>query len=115
MENVRVLVIDDEPSRTLFASILDADGWRIEPGARAEQALELLRQGPWHLVLANLAMTRLDGPPFALLKELAEADGPPQVLFLLPAVSEERLRHSLKQLNLAYTTKPIRLYDLLQQ
>ncbi|MFQ5927259.1 MAG: hypothetical protein ACE5MH_07475, partial [Terriglobia bacterium] len=37
------------------------------------------------------------------------------VLFLLPAASEEHLRQHFRRLNLAYTTKPIRLYDLLQQ
>ncbi len=116
MKPVRILIIDDDAaSRRALASVLHSDGWRIAVVARPEAGMQQLRRGGWHLVLANVSMSSLSGPLFELLKELARAGGPLQVLFLVPAVVEERARRRLEGLAVPYVTKPIQLNDFLER
>jgi len=113
--DVRILVIDDdEASRRALQLILDSDGWLIEMAALPDDALAKLAGGGWNLVIANVSMSSLSGPLFALLKELAEAKGSLRVLFLVPAVAESRARDVLEQMKLPYATKPLHLHDFLE-
>ena len=115
MPDVRILVIDDdEASQRALQLILDSDGWLIEMVALPDDALAKLAGGGWNLVIANVSMSSLSGPLFALLKELAEAKGSLRVLFLVPAVVESRAREVLEQMKLPYATKPLHLHDFLE-
>ena len=115
MPDVRILVIDDdEASQRALGLVLDSDGWEIQMAALPDEALGKLAAGGWNLIIANVSMSSLSGPLFNLLKELSEAKGRLRVLFLVPAVAEERARAALEQYKLPYATKPLHLHDFLQ-
>lgn len=116
MPEVRILIIDDdEASQRALRFILDAEGWDIEVVALPDDALAKLAQGGWNLAIANVSMSSLSGPLFNLLKELAEAKGSLRVLFLVPAIAEERARAVLEQWELPYETKPLNLHEFLER
>jgi DNA-binding NtrC family response regulator len=113
---VRVLLVDnDEASRRAIVSVLKTEGWVIEPVGEAHAALEKLREGTWHLVLASLAVAPFDSPLFESLQALDEAEAPVRVLFLVPALSPPEVDARLEKLGLPHTNKPIRVDDLLEQ
>ena len=113
---VRVLLVDnDEASRNAIVSVLKTEGWVIESVANAHAALEKLREGPWHLVLASLEVAPFDSPLFESLQALDEAEAPLRVLFLVPVMSGPEVDARLERLGLLHTNKPIRMDDLLEQ
>ncbi len=58
----RVLLVDDNPVNLLVAaSMLDHCGVEVVQAENGRQALELLRQGPFELVLMDCLMPELDG------------------------------------------------------
>jgi CheY-like chemotaxis protein len=75
MAEVRILVIDDDvATQRALKNVLESEGWRIRIIAAAARVLNELAGGGWSLVIANVALTDLRGPVFAILKELAVAD-----------------------------------------
>ena len=113
---VRVLIVDDEEStRHAIVSLLKTEGWALDTATDARAALEKLRQGPWHLVIASTEVARLDAPLFESLQALAEAEGPLRLLFLVSIVSPPGIEQRLEQLGLPHTTKPLRVDDFLEQ
>ncbi len=116
MPDVRILVIDDDlASQRALGLILESDGWLIEMAALPDEALAKLAGGGWNLVIANVSMSSLSGPLFALLKDLSEAKGALRVLFLVPALIESKAVEALERLKLPYATKPLHLHDFLEQ
>jgi PAS domain S-box-containing protein len=62
LDGVSVLVIDDEPdSREMLAALLQRRGARVAQGADAESALSLLRERPFDVLVADIAMPDVDG------------------------------------------------------
>ena len=113
---VRVLIVDnDQASRNAIVSVLKTEGWVIETVADAHAALQRLRQGSWHLVVASLDVAPFDSPLFESLQALDEAEAPLRVLFLVPVMSGPEVEARLERLGLLHTTKPIRMDDLLEQ
>lgn len=116
MAQIRVLIIDDdEAGRTALASVLSGEDCHVELVTRAEDALKQVRQGGWHLILANVAMSSLSGPIFDLLKELGQGGGSVRVLFLVPQGTPDSTRQHLESLKLPYATKPFHLMKFLEQ
>ena len=75
MGEVRILIIDDDIStQRALKNVLESEGWRIRIVAAAARTLNELAGGGWSLVIANVALTHLRGPVFAILKELAIAE-----------------------------------------
>lgn len=115
MATVRVLIInDDEVAGKTLASVLESEGWTTEVATGGKRAWRQLRRGPWHLVLADASTSIHSERLFDLLKELALADGPVRVLFLVPGFVAEHTRQYLEWHRLPYTTTPIRLDDFLE-
>ncbi len=113
---VRVLLADnDEANCRAIVSVLKTEGWAIETVADAHAALQKLREGPWHLVLASLDVAAFDSPLFESLQALHEAEGPLRALFFVPVMSGPEVDARLERLGLSHTNKPIRVDDLLEQ
>jgi len=69
----RALVVDDSLSvRRVATRNLRALGLDVDEASDGEQALGQLRRRPYHLILTDLEMPRMDG--FALLAELERTD-----------------------------------------
>jgi PAS domain S-box-containing protein len=62
LRGLRILVVDDDQgiSRTL-QEMLEADGCSVEVAEDGERALEKLADAPFHLVLSDVVMPRMDG------------------------------------------------------
>jgi CheY-like chemotaxis protein len=57
-----ILVVDDEPAiRESIAELLEAEGYRVQPLARADEALAALRRERAALVLVDLVMPAMTG------------------------------------------------------
>jgi two-component system chemotaxis sensor kinase CheA len=65
----KVLIVDDSfTTRTLEKNILEAQGFEVSVAIDGVEALSLLRQQKFALVIADVEMPRLDG--FALLEQM---------------------------------------------
>jgi DNA-binding NtrC family response regulator len=65
-----LLVDDDEPLRNAAGKVLAAEGYRVVSAASGREALEVLRQKAFALVIGDLCLPDLDG--IALLKQARE-------------------------------------------
>jgi DNA-binding response OmpR family regulator len=122
VEQISILVIDDdEPSQSALRQVLDSEGWQVRVVAHLNRALSELSSGGWALVIANIAMTGLDGPVFLTLRELAIAPGSEEnsirvrVLFLLPELTDSSTRLVLEKDRLPYVVKPFQFHDFLEK
>ena len=58
----RVLVVDDDPlNRMLLTHSLEQEGHRVGSAASGQEALEILREKPFDVVLLDIVMPELDG------------------------------------------------------
>ncbi len=58
----RVLVVDDEKGiRDLFCRVLETAGYEVETAESGEQALEILEQNKFQLLLFDLNLPGIDG------------------------------------------------------
>jgi DNA-binding response OmpR family regulator len=58
----RALVAEDDPDIVeLLTHYLATDGWAVDARADGRQALELLRQGPYELLILDLQLPGMDG------------------------------------------------------
>ena len=112
---VRVLIVDDDQAtRNAVVSLLKTEGWVLETTDNAHAALEKLRAGPWHLVIASLEVAPFGSPLFESLQALDEAEAPLRVLFLVPVMGGPEAEPRLEQLGLPHSTKPLRVDDFLE-
>src|SRR5437879_10958453 len=89
---VGILILDDDAqSQGALKQILDSEGWRVRVVPDTKMLLAELKTGEWSLVIANVALTGVDGPAFITLRELAtvspEEGGRIRALFLVPEAS----------------------------
>jgi len=81
--------------------------------------LSELKTGEWSLVIANVALTGLDGAAFVTLRELASvpaADGGRiRVLYLVPEPSSGQYIVQLEAARLPYVLRPYHLHDFLEK
>jgi len=69
--NVNTLVVDDERSmRDLLKQILEKEGYRVTLAAGGEEALSMLGEKRFDIMLSDLRMPRMDG--FTLLKKVKQ-------------------------------------------
>jgi len=82
-----VLLVDDNPVNLLVAaSMLDHCGVEVVQAENGRQALELLRQEPFELVLMDCLMPELDGfEATAAIRARARPDAPPPPIVALTA------------------------------
>ena len=67
--SLRLLVVDDMPENlTLLEDVLGGEGYEVVSAADGVEALEHLRSGPVHLIVADAMMPKMDG--FTLCREV---------------------------------------------
>ena len=72
---VGILVLDEDAQGSAVRQILDSEGWRVRIVPDTKLLLTELKTAEWSLVIANIALTGLDTPPFITLRELASVPG----------------------------------------
>lgn len=109
-----ILVVDDQPG--LLANIrlaLEAAGYQVLTASDGLEALELMRSQPVSLILADIAMPRLNG--YQLFERVQENPAWVTIpfIFLTARAMDSDIRYG-KQLGVDdYLTKPIEPEDLL--
>jgi len=117
---VGLLVLDsDAPGASAVKQILDSEGWRVRVVPDTKMLLAELKTGEWSLVIANVALTGVDGPAFITLRELAtvsaEEGGRIRALFLVPEMSGGQYIVQLETARLPYVIRPYHLHDFLEK
>jgi DNA-binding response OmpR family regulator len=120
IQQVGILVLDDtSQGGSAVKQILDSEGWRVRVVPDGKMLLAELKTGEWSLVIANVALTGLDGPAFVTLRELATvpaADGGRvRVLYLVPELSSGQYIVQLEAARLPYVLRPYHLHDFLEK
>ena len=101
-----ILVVDDEFSvRDSLESWFRRDGFRTGTAASAEEALTLLRDGTWDVVLADIRMPGMDG--LELQRRIHAIDPELPVILITAYASVESAVKALKNGAFDYVTKPI--------
>jgi CheY-like chemotaxis protein len=104
-----ILVVDEEAAtRQALIDVLSLDGHEVDGASDADEALLLLDQRRYDLVIADVRMPKLDGP--GLLDALAERFGaaPPQVVFLTRVAFDPHYGSFLANLRVPVVTKPLK-------
>jgi len=120
VRQVGILVLDNNASGgSAVKQILDSEGWRVRIVSDAHMLLSELKTGEWSLVIADVALTGVDGPAFVTLRELASvpaADGGRiRVLFLVPELTSTQFIVHLEAARLPHVLRPYHLHDFLEK
>lgn len=119
-QQVGILVLDNDPSGgTAAKQILDSEGWRVRVVPDTHMLFSELKTGEWSLVIANVAMTGLEGAAFVTLRELASVSpddgGRIRVLYLIPELAAGQYLGPLEAARLPYVLRPYHLHDFLEK
>jgi CheY-like chemotaxis protein len=107
-----LLVDDEEPNRILLSRRLTNEGYRVTAASGGREALELLRQHRFDLVLLDLLMPDMDGiATLDAIKADNSLDGMP-VLMLTASNARESVVHCLSLGAADYVIKPVNPTDL---
>jgi two-component system response regulator AtoC len=111
MQQIRVAVIDDEPTvcKTLKRA-LEKEGYEVETFLKGSPALEQMKKYPFHLVITDLRLPDLDG-----IKVLAEIKGrypDASVIVITGYGSIDSAVEAMKEGAYHYVTKPIKLDEI---
>ena len=108
---MRVLVVDDsERVRKTLAAGLHAQGMAVETAADGADALQLLNNLPFDIVVLDLLMPRVDG--MQVLRELKSRRAKPRILVLS---ARDQVQDRVDALNLGaddYLVKPFAFEEL---
>ena len=108
----RILVIDDEEMvRQSLEEILRLEGYDITPACSGEEALEILGQENFDLILLDLKMPGVDG--IEVLRTVSKASPDTKVILLTGHGSLESAIEALRQGAHDYLLKPVSSRDLL--
>ena len=107
----RVLIVDDEDSmRMLVARAIAMDGHEIVTAADGAEALEILGEGAFDLLLTDIQMPVMDGIALALT---AARDFPRTTILLMTGFADQRERASnLSAIAHDVITKPFSVADV---
>ena len=108
----RVLIVDDEPEIvSLLTQLLDGQGYEAVGTTRASEALTLLRDSEFDILLTDLMMPQVDG--IALLRAGLEADPNLVGIVVTGQGSVETAVDAMKVGAFDYLLKPFRLTEIL--
>jgi DNA-binding response OmpR family regulator len=87
-ERPKLLVVDDDPEITSsFEAILRSEGYEVVTAKDGREALELVRQAPFDLVLLDLLLPDMDG--WAILQQIRDIRPSSRVVILCADVDAE--------------------------
>ncbi|MFA6283358.1 MAG: sigma-54 dependent transcriptional regulator [Desulfurivibrionaceae bacterium] len=107
-----ILVVDDEPSMREFLTILlDKNGHAPHAAASGAEALALLQQHQFDLIISDIRMPGLSG--LALLENVKQQDLSVPVVLITAYASPEDAVLAMKNGAYDYITKPFKVDDIL--
>jgi signal transduction histidine kinase/DNA-binding response OmpR family regulator len=112
MSKGKILVVDDEPQiLTLVSRFLRRVGYDVEAAYSGAEAIELLKQSPFALVLSDLKMPEVDG--LQILEEVHEHHRDTIFILMTAFGTIDSAVSVLRRGAYDYLTKPLELDDLL--
>jgi PAS domain S-box-containing protein len=106
LEDIDILVVDDQrDSREMLAILLEQRGARVVQSDSAESALEALSSRPVDLVIADIAMPRVDG--YELMRRLRAAGNQTPALAVTAFARSADRQQALDSGYTSYLAKPI--------
>lgn len=129
MSEIGILIVDnDVSSQHALKSVLDSEGWRVRIVLDGPQALAELATGAWNLAIVNIVVADVNGPLFAILRELSDASARSRtdddaagtrkrlsVLFLVPIRLAAAAQPILERQELPYALKPYHLHEFFEK
>src|SRR5947207_14054390 len=111
IRKIRVLVVDDDSLlRKLVADQLSRSNFETSPAAGGREALDILREVDYDVVLLDISMPDMSG--LQALREIRKLEDPPEVVMLTAdtslATGVEAMRHGAYD----YLTKPATLDEM---
>ncbi len=111
----RLLVVDDdEPLRELFATILTEAGWLVDVASSGDEALALLGERAYDVLLSDIDMPRMTGLQLLRAARLRDLDlpvllvtGHPQLESAIEAMEYGALRYLLKPVSMETLTSAV--------
>ncbi len=108
---IRVLVVDDEePFRRLLKKELARKGYAVEVASDGSEALRLLHDNSFDVILLDVVMPGVDG--ISLMKKMKEDPGAPAIIVLTGKATVETAVEAMKNGAYDYLTKPYKLDEL---
>ncbi len=108
---INVLVVDDEePFRRLLKKELTRKGYDVEVAPDGSEALRLLNDKSFDVILLDVVMPGIDG--ISLMKKLKEDSGTPAIIVLTGKATVETAVEAMKNGAYDYLTKPYKLDEL---
>ncbi|MEK7271763.1 MAG: response regulator, partial [Nitrospirota bacterium] len=109
----KILVIDDEPIvRTSCIRSLSPEGYEVKSASSGKEALELLENEPFNLVLLDLKMPDMDG--IEVLKKIKDTWPDTKVVMITGYSTVETAVKTLKLGAFSYLEKPFTPDTLLE-
>lgn len=112
----RILVIDDEPGMlSVIVQLLKRNGFEVQATETGEQALELVRQNSFDLILSDVDLPNADG--FAICRNLKQDPRwrAVPVILMSGRLPEERRDAALEVGAVDYLSKPFPAAELLEK
>ena len=79
--NIRILVVDDEPDLTQVSTLaLEYHGFKVDSFNDPQEALSKFKPGSYDLIILDIKMPKMDG--FELYHEIKKKDNNAKVCFL---------------------------------
>jgi DNA-binding NtrC family response regulator len=108
----KILIVDDEARiLLLLQSLLKANGYEAVTAKDGMQALELLKQAPFDIVISDLRMSPMDG--MTLFREIKGLYPALPVVLLTAYASVETAIEAMKNGAFDYLTKPFKVDEML--
>jgi DNA-binding NtrC family response regulator len=108
---INILVVDDEePFRRLLKKELGRKGYSVEVASDGSEALRLLRDRSFDVVLLDVVMPGVDG--ISLMKTVKEDTGAPSIIVITGKATVETAVEAMKNGAYDYLTKPYKLDEL---
>jgi DNA-binding NtrC family response regulator len=108
---IHILVVDDEePFRRLLNKELSRKGYAVEVAHDGIEALRLLRDRSFDIILLDVVMPGVDG--ISLMKKMKEDPGTPAIIVLTGKATVETAVEAMKNGAYDYLTKPYKLDEL---
>lgn len=101
-----ILIVDDELSvRDSLSKWFIQDGYRVSAAKDASEALKLMNQGPWDVILLDIKMPGMDG--LELQKRIKEIDRSAAIIMVTAFGAVDSAVQALKEGAFDYVTKPV--------
>ena len=101
----RILVVDDDSSLTgVLKELLTDNGYQVETAGKGEQALEMMRQAEFHIVLTDIRMEGMSG--LDLIRHVRRTQPESEVIIMTSYASIESAVEALRLGAYDYLVKP---------